>query len=152
MKIIAKNKKAYFDYFIEEEYECGISLTGAEVKSIRAGKVNLKDSFASIVGGEIYIKNMHISPYEHVSFDAPSPTRDRKLLMHKQEIVKLHSKVAEKGYTVVPLSLYWKESLIKVELGLAKGKNLYDKRATEREKTIKREIEQSFRQNNGTDR
>ena len=126
MEII--NRKAKFDYFIEEEYEAGIVLTGTEIKSIRAGKVNLKDSYASIKNGELYIYNMHISPYEFGNIYNKNPLRDRKLLVNRAEINKLIGQIKQKGYSLIPMSIYFKGNFIKVELGIGRGKKLYDKR------------------------
>lgn len=128
MKIVATNKKAYHDYFVEETYEAGIELVGTEVKSVRLGKVNLRDSYASVKNGEVFLIGAHISPYEKGSYFNVDPTRSRKLLLHKAEIRKLKARTEQKGYTVVPLKLYFKDSLVKVELGLCRGKDLYDKR------------------------
>ncbi len=138
-KTIATNKKAFHDYFIEDTYEAGIQLIGSEVKSIRAGGINLKDSFALIRNGEIILMNVHISPYEKGSVFNPDPRRDRKLLMHKLEILKIKAKIEQKGYTLVATKVYFVDSLVKVELGLAKGKELHDKRQALKEKQLKRE-------------
>lgn len=146
IKIVAKNKKAYHDYFIEEKMEAGIVLTGTQIKSIRAGKANLKDSFATIKNAEIFLHNMHISHYEQANRFNHDPTRMRKLLLHKVEIAKLIGKTKEKGYSIVPLSIYLKNGLAKLELGLAKGKKLYDKRHDEAKKDAQREIERAFRE------
>lgn len=140
IKIIATNKKAYHDYFIEETVEAGIILEGSEVKSIRLGNVNLKDSFALIRGNEIFLHNAHISQYGKGSYFNPDPRRVRKLLLHKQEINKLRGKVERKGYTLVVTKLYFKGALAKVELALAKGKELHDKRQTLKEKQLNREV------------
>lgn len=145
IKIIAKNKKATHDFFIEERYEAGISLAGTEVKSLRMGKVNMRDSFALVKDGEICVYNMHISPYEKGNIFNKDPMRTRKLLMHKREINKLFGLTTVKGYTLVPLSLYFKQRKVKVELGLAQGKKLYDKRQTMKEKAIQRENAQQFK-------
>ncbi len=146
IKIVAKNKKAYHDYFIEEKIEAGIVLTGTEIKSIRAGKANLKDSFATIKQGEVFLHNMHISPYEQGNRFNHEPTRARKLLLHRLEISKLIGKTKEKGYSLVPLSIYLKKGLAKLEMGLAKGKKMYDKRHDEAKKDAQREIERAFRE------
>lgn len=131
MKLIAENKKVHFDYFIEETYEAGIMLEGSEVKSLRAGNVNLKDSFALIRNNEMMLKNVHISPYEKQgSFNTTDPRRDRKLLLHKSEIIKLFAKVTRQGYTLAVTKLYFKDSLVKAEVALCKGKQLHDKRRT----------------------
>lgn len=137
---IAKNKKAYFDYFVLSTYEAGIELFGTEVKSLRAGKVNLKDSFCDIDNGEIFIKNMHISPYEKGNIFNKDPMRDKKLLMHKREIMTLFGKVKQDGLTLIPLSLYFNKSKVKVEVGLCKGKKLYDKRDTLAKKEANKEV------------
>lgn len=147
MKLIADNRKVRHEYFIEETYEAGIMLEGSEVKSIRAGNVNLADSFALIRKGEIYLKNMHISPYDKQSkFNTTDPRRDRKLLMHKAEINKLFSKVSRQGYTLAATKLYFKDALVKVEVALCKGKQLHDKRRTEAEKTAKKEMDRAIKQ------
>ena len=148
IKIVAKNSKAYHDYFIEEKYEAGIELAGTEVKSIRQGHVNLKDSFCLIKDGEMSVIGMHISPYEKGNIFNRDPLRVRKLLLHRSEINKIVGKIAEKGYTLVPLKVYFKGSLVKVEIGLAKGKKLYDKRADIAKKDIRREAEKEFKVRN----
>nr|MBO4517803.1 SsrA-binding protein SmpB [Clostridia bacterium] len=141
-KVIATNRVAHHEYFILDRYEAGIMLDGGEIKSVRGGNCNLKDSFCVFYGGEIFVKNMHISVYDKSgAFNARNATRDRKLLLHKAEIVKLSSKVAEKGLTVVPLKLYFKDALVKMELGLCQGKHTYDKKKTLMEKDIEREKE-----------
>jgi len=140
-KIIAQNKKAWHDYFVDEKYEAGIALFGTEVKSIRSGGVNLKDSYCTIRAGELYAVGMHISPYEKGNIFNREPLRDKKLLMHKKEILKLHGLVNQKGYTLVPLSLYFSGSNVKVEIGLCRGKKLYDKRDAEAAKESAREID-----------
>lgn len=145
VKIIATNKKAYHDYFIEDTYEAGIVLVGSEVKSIRLGQVNLKDTYCVIRGGEISLVNMHISPYDKGSFFNEEARRTRKLLMHKLEIDKLRGKTETKGYTVVPTKLYFKQGLVKVEIGLAKGKELHDKRNSIAEKEMKRKLERDLK-------
>ena len=142
---IAQNKKAYHEYFIEETIECGIELFGTEVKSLRQGKVNLKDSYCNIVKGEVFVNGMHISPYEKGNIFNKDPLRVRKLLLHKYEINKLAGKIAEKGYTLVPLQVYFRGSLVKVEIGLAKGKKLYDKRQDIAKKDQRREAEKEFK-------
>lgn len=147
-KLIASNRKAYHDYFIEERYEAGIVLAGTEVKSLRAGRVNLKDSFCQVKNGELFVYCMHISPYEQGNVFNKDPMRDRKLLMHKQEIRKLHAAVMQDGYALVPLSLYFKDSKVKVEVGIAKGKKLYDKRATMAERDTKREMDRVMKSQN----
>lgn len=145
VKSVANNRKAFHDYFIEDRYEAGISLCGTEVKSIRAGKVNLKDSFCQVKNGELFVYAMHISLYEKGNIFNRDPMRDRKLLMHKREILKLQAKIQQDGYALVPLSLYLKDSKVKVELGLAKGKKLYDKRATAADRSAKREIDRAMK-------
>lgn len=148
IKLISQNKKAYHDYFIEETYECGISLAGTEVKSVRAGQVNLKDSFASVQSGEVMLIGMHISPYEKGNIFNKDPLRERKLLMHKAEIRRLIGKVKEDGYSLIPTKVYLKGSKVKIELSLAKGKKLYDKRNTIAEKEAKRRIDRKIKEYN----
>lgn len=148
IKIISQNKKAYHDYFINEKFECGIELKGTEVKSLRAGNVNLKDSYADIDKGEVFIKQMHISPYEQGNIFNRDPMRPRKLLMHKYEIRRLIGTLKEDGISLIPLSLYFKGSNIKVELGLAKGKKLYDKRQSIAEKDAKRNMARKIKEYN----
>ncbi|HOB20781.1 MAG TPA: SsrA-binding protein SmpB [Candidatus Atribacteria bacterium] len=145
-KIVAQNKKARHDYFIEETYEAGIVLTGTEVKSIRQGKVNLKDSYADIKHGEVHVHNMHISPYEKGNIFNRDPLRSRKLLLHKREINKLIGYTQQKGYSLVPLQLYLTRGLVKVELAVAKGKKLYDKREDIARRDAKREMERAFKE------
>lgn len=142
---IANNKKAYFDYFIEDKYEAGIELYGTEVKSLRMGKCSIKESFIRIERGEVFVYGMHISPYEKGNIFNKDPLRVRRLLLHKHEIHKLSGELAQKGYTLVPLSVYLKGSLVKVEVGLAKGKKLYDKRETIAKKDQRREAEKEFK-------
>ncbi len=142
---IATNKKAYHDYFIDETYECGIALQGSEVKSLRAGKASIKEAFARIEGGEAWLYDMYIAPYEASSVFQPDPRRKRKLLMRKDEIRRLTGKVREKGYTLVPLSVYFKGPYAKVEIGLARGKKKYDKRREIAEREAKRRLEQATR-------
>ena len=144
-KSVAQNRKAYHDYFVDETYEAGISLFGTEIKSIRCGQVNMKDSYCSFKDGEIFALGIHISPYEKGNIFNREPRRDRKLLMHKKEIIKLSSYVAQKGYTVIPLSMYFKGDRIKVELGLCRGKKLYDKRETIAKHDADREIERRMK-------
>ena len=144
-KLVANNKKAYHDFFIEDKYEAGIELFGTEVKSIRMGKCSIKESFIRIHRGEMFIYGMHINPYEKGNIFNKDPLRDRKLLLHKSEITKLGAKMAEKGYTLVPLQVYFKGSLVKVEVGLAKGKKLYDKRDDIAKKDQRREMERESR-------
>lgn len=145
MKTIAQNKKARHDYFVEETYEAGIELCGTEVKSLRAGRVNLKDSWCSIVDGEIFVNGMHISPYEQGNIFNRDPMRVRKLLMHKKEILKLYGTVMQTGYSLIPISLYFKDSKVKLQVGLCKGKKLYDKRADMAERSAKRDIERALK-------
>ena len=144
-KTIAVNKKARHDYFVEESFETGIVLAGTEVKSLRAGTVNLKDSWCDIENGEIFVKQMHISPYEKGNIFNKDPLRVRKLLLHKSEINKLAGQIKMKGYTLMPLKVYFKGSLVKVEIGLARGKKLYDKRQDIAKKDAKREAERDFK-------
>lgn len=144
-KLIAQNRKARHDYFIEETYEAGIVLRGTEIKSIRAGRVNLKDSFARVENGEMYLYNMHISPYEQGNRYNHDPVRTRKLLLHKKEINKLIGDTKEQGYSLIPLKLYIKNGYAKVLLGLGKGKRKYDKREDLKRREAKREIERAFK-------
>ena len=148
IKLIANNKKAYHDYFIEDTYEAGISLAGTEVKSMRMGKCSLKESFIKDEKGELFIYGMHISPYEKGNIFNKDPLRVRKLLMHRYEINKIMGKVTIKGYTLVPLKVYFKGSLVKVEIGLARGKKLYDKREDMAKKDLRRETEREFKVKN----
>ena len=145
IKLIANNKKAYHDYFIEEKYEAGIVLVGTEVKSLRMGKCSMKESFLRIEKGEVWIYGMHISPYEKGNIFNKDPLRIRKLLLHEVEIRKIGAKIAQKGYTLVPLQVYFKGSLVKVEIALARGKKLYDKRDDAAKKDVKRELERNFK-------
>ena len=145
MKDIALNKKAYHDYFIEETYEAGISLFGSEIKSIRAGKVSLKEAYVSFKDNEAFVKDMHIAEYKQATYNNHDETRDRKLLLHKREINKLSSKCKIQGYTCVPLKMYFKNGLVKLEIGLAKGKTLYDKRESDKRKTIDRQAKQALK-------
>ena len=147
-KIIAQNKKAWHDYFIDEKYEAGIALFGTEVKSIRAGAVNLKDSYCSVKNGELYMLGVHISPYEKGNIFNREPRRERKLLMHKREIMKINGMLTQKGYTLVPLSLYFSGKNVKVELGLCRGKKLYDKRDSIAAKEVNREIDRKMKEFN----
>lgn len=146
MKTIAQNKKARHDYFVEETYEAGIELCGTEVKALRAGRVNLKDSWCSIVDGEIFVNGMHISPYEQGNIFNRDPMRVRKLLMHKKEILKLYGTVKQTGYSLIPISLYFKDSKVKLQVGLCKGKKLYDKRADMAERSAKRDMERAIKE------
>lgn len=148
IKLIANNKKAFHDYFIDEKYKAGIELFGTEVKSIRMGKCSIKEAFIRIEKGEVYITGMHISPYEKGNIFNKDPLRCRKLLLHKNEILKLKGKIAEKGFTLVPLQVYFKGSLVKVEIGLARGKKLYDKRADIAKRDQRRELEKDFKVRN----
>ena len=145
-RIIAQNKKAWHDYFVDEKYEAGLVLYGTEVKSVRAGAVNLKDSYCSIKNGELFILGMHISPYEKGNIFNREPLRDKKLLMHKKEIMKLGGLMSQKGYTLVPLSLYFSGKNVKVEIGLCRGKKLYDKRDALAEKQAGREMDRRIRE------
>lgn len=145
-KLIQQNKKAFFDYFIEETYEAGIALVGSEVKSIKMGKVNLKDSYCSLDKGEVFLKNCFVTSYEKGSYFNKDEKRPRKLLLHKYEINKLIGKVKEKGYTLIPTKIYFSGHLVKVQIALAKGKHTYDKRATIKEKEIKRTIERQIKE------
>ena len=147
-RLIANNKKAYHDYFIEETYEAGIALHGTEVKSLRMGKCSIKESFVRIENEEVYIYGMHISPYEKGNIFNRDPLHVKKLLLHKSEIRKMKGKIAEKGYTLVPLKVYFNRSLVKVEIGLAKGKKLYDKRQDIAKKDQRREAERDFKVRN----
>ena len=145
MKLVANNKKAYHDYFIDEKYEAGIELHGTEVKSLRMGKCSIKESFIRIEKGEVFIYGMHVSPYEKGNIFNKDPLRIKKLLLHKYEINKLAGKIAEKGYTLVPLQVYFKDGRAKVELGLARGKKLYDKRQDIAKKDQRREAEKELK-------
>lgn len=147
-KLIENNKKAYHEYFLEEKYEAGIALHGTEVKSLRMGKCSIKEAFVRIENDEVIIYQMHISPYEKGNIFNRDPLRPKKLLMHKAEINKLKAKIAEKGYTLVPVEVYFKGSLVKVEIALAKGKKLYDKRADIAKKDMRREAERDFKMRN----
>jgi SsrA-binding protein len=148
IKLIANNKKAYHDYFIDEKYEAGIELAGTEVKSLRMGKCSIKESFIKIERGEVFAYGMNISPYEKGNIFNKDPLRIRKLLLHRVQIVKLDEKMAQKGYTLVPLQVYLKGSLVKVEIGLARGKKLYDKREDIAKKDQRRELEREFKVRN----
>lgn len=147
-KLIANNKKARFDYFIEDTYEAGIALHGTEVKSMRMGKCSIKESFVRIENGEVFVYGMHISPYEKGNIFNKDPLRVKKLLLHQYEINKIEGKLATKGYTLVPLQVYFKGSLVKVEIGLGKGKKLYDKRQDIAKKDQRREAEKEFKVKN----
>ncbi len=148
VKLIANNKKAYHDFFIEEKHEAGIALHGTEVKSLRMGKCSVKEAFIRIEKGEVFIYGMHISPYEKGNIFNKDPLRVRKLLLHRNEIGKMAGRIAEKGYTLVPLRVYFRGSLVKVEIGLAKGKKLYDKRQDIAKKDQRREAEKNFKVKN----
>lgn len=148
VKLVANNKKAYHDYFIDDSFEAGIELYGTEVKSIRMGKCSIKESFIKIENGQVYVYGVHVSPYEKGNIFNKDPLRIRKLLLHRAEIRRLLSKIKEKGYTLVPLKVYFKGSLVKVEMGLARGKKLYDKREDIAKKDARREIERGFREKN----
>ena len=145
-KQIANNRKAFHDYFVEERFEAGISLHGTEVKSLRAGTVNLKDAFCSIKDGEIFAQSLHISPYEKGNIFNRDPMRPKKLLMHKREIARLYGKVKQDGYAIIPLALYFKGPWVKVELGLCKGKKSYDKRDSEKGKDARREMDRTMKE------
>lgn len=146
VKPVAQNRKAWHDYFIEEKYEAGIELFGTEVKSVRAGNVNLKDSFCTVKNGELFAHGLHISPYEKGNIFNRDPMRPKRLLMHRREINKLHARIAQDGLTLIPLSLYLKDSLVKVELGLARGKKLYDKRDASAKRDAEREIDRTMKE------
>ena len=148
VKVVAKNSKAYHDYFIEEKYEAGIELAGTEVKSIRMGNVNLKDSFCLIKDGEMSVIGMHISPYEKGNIFNKDPRRPRRLLMHKREILRLFARIKQDGYSLIPLSIYFKGPRVKLELGLAKGKKIYDKRESAARRDAKREIDRTMKSRN----
>ena len=148
IKIISQNKKAYHDYFVDERYEAGIELFGTEVKSIRAGRVNIKESYCDIKDGEVFVVGMHISPYEQGNIFNKDPLRPKKLLLHKREILKLFGLVAQKGYTLVPLQIYLKNSRVKIEIGLCRGKKLYDKRDDMARNDAKRDMERAFKSHN----
>ena len=148
VKVVAKNSKAYHDYFVEDKYEAGIELFGTEVKSIRAGTLNLKDSYCTVKDGELFVHSMHISPYEKGNIFNKDPRRPRRLLMHKREIRKLHDLQKQQGYALIPLSVYFKDSRVKIELGLCKGKKTYDKRESVAKRDAKREMERAMREKN----
>jgi SsrA-binding protein len=147
-KLICNNKKAHHDYFIEEKFEAGIVLKGTEAKALRMGKANLNDSFALVKSGEAFLHNLHISPYDFGNRENHDPDRMRKLLLHKKEILRLFSKVREQGYSLVPLKLYFKNGMVKVEMGLAKGKKLYDKREVMKQKDMRRDVAQALKERN----
>jgi SsrA-binding protein len=145
VKVVCQNRKAFHDYFIEDTLEAGIALSGTEVKSLREGKANLKDSYVLVKGGEVFLLNCHISPYSHGNIMNHDPVRTRKLLLHRKEIDRISGKAAAKGYTLIPLKIYFKASFAKVEIGLAKGKRLFEKRDTIKEREAKREIEKAMK-------
>ena len=146
MRDVATNRKAYHDYFVLDRFEAGIELAGTEVKSVRAGNINLKDSFCTVKNNEIFIRGMHISPYSHGNIFNKDPVRPRRLLMHKKEIIRLNARIMQDGVALIPLSVYFKGSLIKVELGLCKGKKFHDKRESEAEKESRRSIERTMKE------
>jgi len=145
VKVVCQNRKAFHDYSIEDTLEAGIALSGTEVKSLRDGKANLKDSYVLVKGGEVFLLNCHISPYSHGNIMNHDPVRTRKLLLHRKEIERMSGKAAAKGYTLIPLKIYFKASFAKVEIGLAKGKRLFEKRDTIKEREAKREIEKAMK-------
>ena len=151
IKLIAQNKKAYHDYFVDEKYEAGVELFGTEVKSIREGRVNIKESYCDIKDGEVFVVGMHISPYDQGNIFNKDPMRLKKLLLHKREILKLFGLVSQKGYTLVPLQLYFKGSNVKVQVGLCRGKKLYDKRDSAAEKQASRDIDRQMKSKQYTD-
>ncbi len=146
IKVVAQNREASHEYFIEEKFEAGIALSGTEVKSIRAGTLNLKDAWCGIKDGELLVNQMHISPYDHGNRFNPDSRRPRKLLMHRREIMRLYGKVKQDGYSLIPLSVYFKGGLVKVSIGLCKGKKLYDKRQAAAEKDAKRQIDRAMKE------
>lgn len=148
VKIVAQNKKAYHEYFVDEKFEAGLELTGTEVKSVRKGAVNLKDAFCRVEDGEMLVLGMHISPYENGNIFNREPMRTRKLLMHKKEIMRLFGQVGQKGYALIPLSVYFRGKWAKMEIGLCRGKKLYDKRDAAAEKSAKREMDRAFKEQN----
>ena len=148
VKIVSQNKKAYHEYFVDEKFEAGLELTGTEVKSVRKGAVNLKDSFCRVDDGELLVFGMHISPYENGNIFNREPTRTRKLLMHKKEIMRLFGLVGQKDYALIPLSVYFRGKWAKIEIGLCRGKKLYDKRDAAAEKSAKREMARAFKESN----
>lgn len=148
IKEIAQNRKAFHDYFVLERYEAGIELAGTEVKSIRAGQVNLKDSYCTIKNGEIFVRGMHVSPYEKGNIFNRDPVRARRLLMHKREINKLNAEVMQQGVALIPISLYFKDSKVKMELGVCKGKKLYDKREASAKKDAQRDMDRVMKERN----
>lgn len=148
VKIIAQNKKAHFDYFVEEKYECGIVLEGTEVKSVKEGSVSFQDSFAEIQNGELWMRNFHISEYKYSSVFNHNPDRIKKLLVHKEELKRLQRKVEEKGFTLIPLNFYLKNGRVKLTLGVCKGKKQYDKRAAIKERDVNRDLQREFKNSN----
>ena len=148
IKIVAKNSKAYHDYFIEDKYEAGIELAGTEVKSIRAGTLNLKDAYCTVKDGELFARGLHVSPYEKGNIFNRDPMRPKRLLMHKREIMKLNARVMQEGVALIPLSLYFKDGRVKLELGLCKGKKLHDKRDSEAERQAKRDMDRIIKERN----
>ena len=148
IKIAAQNRKAFHDYFVEDRFEAGIELYGTEVKSIRAGTLNLKDSWCGVKNGELFLNGMHISPYEKGNIFNKDPDRTRRLLMHKREILRLNAKVKQDGYALIPLSVYFKDARVKIEVGLCKGKKNYDKRAAAAQKDARREIDRTLKERN----
>ena len=146
IKVMARNREAYHEYFVEEEMEAGIELCGTEVKSIRQGTLNLKDAWCGIKDGQLLVNQMHISPYDHGNIFNKDPRRPRRLLMHKREIMRLFGKVKQDGYSLIPLSVYFKGSLVKIKLGLCKGKKLYDKRQSSAERDAKRQIDRAMKE------
>ena len=148
IKVMARNREAYHEYFVEEEMEAGIALSGTEVKSIRAGTLNLKDAWCGIKDGELLLNQMHISPYDHGNIFNRDPRRPRKLLMHKREIMRLYGKVKQDGYALIPLSVYFKGSRVKVKVGLCKGKKIYDKRQAAADRDAKRQIDRAIKERN----
>ena len=147
-RVITQNRKAWHDYFVDDKYEAGIALVGTEVKSLRQGNVNLKDAYCHFDGGELYVVGMHISPYEKGNIFNREPLRDRKLLMHKREIMKIGGLMTQKGYTLVPLQVYLSNSRVKIEIGLCRGKKLYDKRDDMARNDAKRDMERAFKSHN----
>ncbi len=150
VKKIADNRKAFHDYFVLDRFEAGIELVGTEVKSIRGGQVNLKDAFCTVKDGELFVRGMHVSPYEHGNIFNRDPVRPRRLLMHKREIIKLNARVMQEGVALIPLSLYFKDGRVKVELGLCKGKKLYDKRQSDADRESRRDIDRMMKERNAT--
>ncbi len=151
VKQIAQNRKAFHDYFVLDRFEAGIELCGTEVKSLRAGQVNLKDSYCAVKDGELILRGAHISPYEHGNIFNRDPVRPRRLLMHKREIIRINSRVMQDGASLIPLSLYWKDGRVKVELGLCKGKKLHDKRDALAEKQAERDIQRTLKERRNDD-